>query len=159
MSIDCLSRDRSSERGAVIVMVALWLPVLALFLSFAVDFAHFFDYSRNLQNRADAAALAAGNALGGTCFGGYTATRTHRPGPGKAAQQYSGPPDLTVGRQPALSVCHLDARAVPERPEPQNGDWRELPRAFQLDRELGCRRNELEHGQRRRPQTQQHRHL
>ena len=48
-----------SESGAVIVMVAIWLPVLALFVSFAVDFAHFFDYSRNLQNRADAAALAA----------------------------------------------------------------------------------------------------
>jgi hypothetical protein len=74
----------------VIVMVAIWLPVLALFTSFAVDFGHFFDYSRNLQNRADAAALAAGNALGGACFGSYTTTQTDPIG--KTAQLYSGPP-------------------------------------------------------------------
>ena len=48
-------------------MVAIWLPVLALFVLFAIDFAHLFDYSRNLQNRADAAALAAGVEYGGTC--------------------------------------------------------------------------------------------
>ena len=32
-------RTRNSERGAVIVMVAVWLPVLALFASFAIDVA------------------------------------------------------------------------------------------------------------------------
>ena len=79
-----------SERGAVVVMVAIWLPVLALFVSFAVDFAHFFDYSRNLQNRADAAALAAGLQYGNTC-----AASTPDPAAmakiGQAAQRYSGP--------------------------------------------------------------------
>jgi hypothetical protein len=87
---------RSSERGAVIVMVAIWLPVLALFVSFAVDFAHFFDYSRNLQNRADAAALAAAVAYGNTCSGSPTAAQTDPIG--KVAQQYAGPP---VGFLPA----------------------------------------------------------
>ena len=82
-----------SERGAVIVMVAIWLPVLALFVSFAVDFAHFFDYSRNLQNRADAAALAAAVAYGNTCFGSPTSTQTDVVG--KVAQQYAGPPPGT----------------------------------------------------------------
>lgn len=86
----CRSKRGSSERGAVIVMVAVWLPVLALFVSFAVDFAHFFDYSRNLQNRADAAALAAGDAYGGTCFGNYGTAQTDAIG--QTAQQYSGPP-------------------------------------------------------------------
>ena len=83
----------SSQRGAVIVLVAIWLPVLALFVSFAVDFAHFFDYSRNLQNRADAAALAAGDAYGGTCFGKYGTAQTDAIG--QAAQQYAGPPTGT----------------------------------------------------------------
>jgi hypothetical protein len=87
------SRTQNSERGAVVVMVAIWLPVLALFASFAIDISHFYDYSRNLQNRADAAALAAGQEFGGTCFGGYTATQTDTIG--KAAQQYSGPPNAT----------------------------------------------------------------
>lgn len=82
-----------SESGAVIVMVAVWLPVLALFVSFAVDFAHFFDYSRNLQNRADAAALAAGTQFGGTCFGTQTTGQTDVLG--ETAQQFSGPPDTT----------------------------------------------------------------
>jgi len=90
MNATHLRRGASSERGAVIVMVAIWLPVLALFTSFAVDFAHFFDYSRNLQNRADAAALAAGNSYGGVCFGSFTTTQTN--GIGQAAQEYAGPP-------------------------------------------------------------------
>lgn len=71
-------------------MVAIWLPVLALFVSFAVDFAHFFDYSRNLQNRADAAALAAGLQYGNTCAP-TTPDPTAMAAIGKAAQRYSGP--------------------------------------------------------------------
>lgn len=86
-------QDIRSERGAVIVMVAVWLPVLALFTSFAIDISHFFDYSRNLQNRADAAALAAGAQFGGICFGSPTSTQTDSIG--EAAQQYSGPPTGT----------------------------------------------------------------
>jgi len=79
----------STDRGAVMVMVAAWLPLLALFASFAIDFGHFFDYSRNLQNRADAAALAAGTQYGGVCFG--TPSRAELDNIGETAQQYSGP--------------------------------------------------------------------
>jgi hypothetical protein len=81
---------KNSERGAVIVMVAVWLPVLAIFASFAIDVGHFFDYSRNLQNRADAFALAAGLEYGNTCA---TATpdATAMAAIGKAGQLYSGP--------------------------------------------------------------------
>jgi putative Flp pilus-assembly TadE/G-like protein len=86
------SRVHSSERGAVIVMVAVWLPVLALFASFAIDFGHFFDYSRNLQNRADAAALAAGVEFQ-NCLG--TPGTTQLGNIGHAAQQYAGPPNGT----------------------------------------------------------------
>jgi hypothetical protein len=89
------TRRLKSESGAVIVMVAVWLPVLALFVSFAVDFAHFFDYSRNLQNRADAAALAAIVAYGNGCSGSPTTAQTDPIG--KVAQQYAGPPPLTPG--------------------------------------------------------------
>jgi Putative Flp pilus-assembly TadE/G-like len=92
-----------SESGAVIVMVAIWLPVLALFVSFAVDFAHFFDYSRNLQNRADAAALAAMVEYGNHCSGAFTTTTTDPIG--KVAQQYAGPPTGTPsGNLPFASI-------------------------------------------------------
>jgi hypothetical protein len=89
-----------SERGVVVVLVAVWLPVLALFVSFAIDFAHFFDYSRNLQNRADAAAMAAAVAYGSTCSSSPTSANTDVIG--KIAQQYAGPPngDTTAGNLP-----------------------------------------------------------
>ena len=87
------ARQIRSERGAVVVLVAFWLPVLALFVSFAVDFGHFFDYSRNLQNRADAAAIAAGDELGNICATNPTSATTAPELPiGQMAQLFSGPP-------------------------------------------------------------------
>jgi hypothetical protein len=78
------------ERGAAMVLVAVALPVLVLFVAFGVEVGHWFDYSRNLQNRADAAALAAAVAYGQTCFGTPTSAQTDLIG--HAAQQYAGPP-------------------------------------------------------------------
>jgi hypothetical protein len=78
------------ERGAVMVLVALWLPVFMVFASFAVDAGRWWDFSRNLQNRVDAAVLAAGSTYGGTCFGG-TPTQTQLDTIGETAQQYAGP--------------------------------------------------------------------
>src|ERR671934_1044337 len=47
------------ERGAVLVMVLLWLPVLVLMAAFVIDVANWFVHKRHLQMQADAAALAA----------------------------------------------------------------------------------------------------
>jgi hypothetical protein len=85
------------------VLVAVWLPLLALFVSFALDVGHFFDYSRNLQNRADAAALAASVAYGSTCFGSATSAQTDAIG--KVAVQYAGPPTGTpTGNLPSVGT-------------------------------------------------------
>jgi len=74
------------------VMVAVWLPVLALFASFAIDVGHFFDYSRKLQNQADAAAIAAGLQFGGICSSNPTnAATTPEDQIGEMAQLFSGP--------------------------------------------------------------------
>jgi Putative Flp pilus-assembly TadE/G-like len=94
------SRRDNGQNGSVLVMVAVWLPVLALFASFAIDISHWWDYSRNLQNRADAAALAAGDGFGGACFGNYTTTQTDVIG--QVAQQYSGPPNEDPGNPYAV---------------------------------------------------------
>lgn len=72
-------------------MVALFLPLMLIFASFAIDGAHYFDFSRNLQNRADAAAFSAALQYGNACFGG-TPTQTQLDTIGEAAQQYAGPP-------------------------------------------------------------------
>jgi hypothetical protein len=64
---------------------------MVLFASFAIDTAHWWDYSRNLQNRADAAALAAGDRLA-ICLG---SSNPPVRGIGETAEQYSGPPSNT----------------------------------------------------------------
>ncbi len=60
---------RRSERGTVLVMVALWLPLVVLMLSLVVNVGHWFEHRRHLQVQADAAALAGGD-LFGACFNG-----------------------------------------------------------------------------------------
>ena len=57
-----VARSRAAaadERGAVLVMVILWLPVLVLMAALVVDVANWFVHKRHLQMQADAAALAA----------------------------------------------------------------------------------------------------
>jgi hypothetical protein len=87
--------QRSSLRcadGTVLVLVAAAMFPMVGMLAFVIDVSHWFDYSRNLQNRADAAALAGGDAFGDICFnapgspwiGGQSVI-------GKWAQLYSGP--------------------------------------------------------------------
>ncbi len=92
--------ETRDERGAALVLVAVMLPVLILFVAFGIEVGHWFDYSRNLQNRADAAALAAAVEYGNTCSGSATSAQTDVIG--KVAQQYAGPPngDTTAGNLP-----------------------------------------------------------
>jgi hypothetical protein len=72
-----LSRP-GSEQGAVLVMVALWLPLVILIASLAMDAGNWFVHGRHLQLQADAGALAgAQNFVGpapssGLCSGGKT---------------------------------------------------------------------------------------
>ena len=66
----------ADERGATLVIVATWLPVLVLFITFVLDVGNWFEHKRHLQTQADAGALAAGgmfNACMGDLLGGGTA--------------------------------------------------------------------------------------
>jgi Flp pilus assembly protein TadG len=47
------------EDGGVLVIVALWLPLLVVLASFVIDVGNWFEHRRHLQVQADAAALAA----------------------------------------------------------------------------------------------------
>jgi hypothetical protein len=51
-------RILAPDRGAVLVMAALWMPVLLLFGTFVIDVGNWFVHKRHLQMQADAAALA-----------------------------------------------------------------------------------------------------
>jgi hypothetical protein len=90
------SPQARNERGAVLVLVAVCLPALALLAAFAIDVSHWFDYSRNLQMRADAAALAAGQQYGGICATA-TPSAAGMADVGKMAQLYAGPPTASSG--------------------------------------------------------------
>ena len=52
--------DARDERGAILVMAAVMIPVFLLMTALVVDVGNWYAHKRQLQNRADAAAFAAG---------------------------------------------------------------------------------------------------
>ena len=46
----------SSERGSVLALFALWVPVLLLLLALVIDGSNWYVYKRKVQAAADAAA-------------------------------------------------------------------------------------------------------
>jgi Flp pilus assembly protein TadG len=57
----------ADERGATLVLVTLFLPVLILVASLAIDVGNWFEHKRHLQMQADSAALAAALDLRSPC--------------------------------------------------------------------------------------------
>lgn len=57
----CGRGRRGSEAGGVLVMVAIFVPVLVVMLSLVIDFGNWFEHRRHLQLQADASALAGAN--------------------------------------------------------------------------------------------------
>lgn len=57
------SRSVRDDRGAVLIMFVLFVPVLLVFAAFVLDVGHAFQLKRHLQSSADAAALAAAQEL------------------------------------------------------------------------------------------------
>jgi len=65
-----LDKDsRKSERGSVLAMSALGMLAMLLATGLAVDISHFYTAKAELQNAADAAALAAASQLNSTSGG------------------------------------------------------------------------------------------
>jgi hypothetical protein len=91
MSASALIRAREHERGAVLVLVALWLPLVVLAMSFVIDTGNWFAHRRHLQLQADAGALAAAGLFNG-CFGDAT---TANPAVEAMARKYAGDPGAT----------------------------------------------------------------
>jgi hypothetical protein len=55
------------ERGAALVIVVIWLPVLLVVFMFVVDVGNWFVHKRHLQMQADAGALAGGGVFQFPC--------------------------------------------------------------------------------------------
>jgi hypothetical protein len=86
------ARNGSPERGSVLVMVALWMPVVVVMASFVVNAGNWFEHHRHLQLQADAGALAGGGMFNG-CFGDPTAANTAIE---QTARKYAGDPTATA---------------------------------------------------------------
>jgi Flp pilus assembly protein TadG len=65
----CTSRNRKNERGSVLAMSAISMLGLLLATGLAVDVSHFYTAKAELQNAADAAALAGASQLNSTSGG------------------------------------------------------------------------------------------
>jgi hypothetical protein len=87
--------DRTAERGQVLVIFALALIALLAATAVAVDIGRFYSERRFLQNSADAAALAAANAL----IRGASVADAEADARAILARNFSGSPN---GAPPAL---------------------------------------------------------
>lgn len=66
--------ERKSERGSVLAMSAIGMLTFLLAVGLCVDFSHFYVVNAELQNAADASALAGASALNSSPKGITTAT-------------------------------------------------------------------------------------
>jgi hypothetical protein len=66
------------EKGATLVVVAVWLPALILFVILVVDVGNWFVHKRHLQLQADAGALAGGGVFKFPCSDDPILTETRR---------------------------------------------------------------------------------
>ncbi|MDQ1727532.1 MAG: hypothetical protein QOK14_1577 [Frankiaceae bacterium] len=119
----------TEDGGAVVVMVALWLPVLAVTLTFVVDVGSWFVHKRHLQTQADAGALAAAQEFKFPCvdtgiiqkaaqysgdvynaqIGGTPSSRVHRLVNSKTFYNQPAPSDDTV-ETPPCSASMVDVK-------------------------------------------------
>jgi hypothetical protein len=90
-----MSRSLRDERGAIMAISAILIPVLLVLTALIYDGGTWFTHKRQLQNRADAGALAAGVEYQArwTACGGDAATKLAAANAiDAAARQYAGDP-------------------------------------------------------------------
>src|SRR5438067_6069672 len=104
------SRPRRSERGQVIMLAALVLPLLLGMAALAVDVGGYSAHRRDLQNAADAIALAAARDL-------PSATDAQTTANVYAAKNGINPADMTVTVIPQSgSITNPTVRVAIEKP-------------------------------------------
>src|SRR5262245_26553999 len=92
-----VTRSLRDERGAIMVITAILVPVLLVLSALIYDGGTWFTHKRQLQNRADAGALAAGvqyTTVWPACGSSDAATKLAAANSlDDAARQYAGDPD------------------------------------------------------------------
>ncbi len=100
-----LTPAHDSERGGVLVLVAVAIPVLIMLASFVIDVGNWYEHKRHLQLQADAAALAGGGLYKSPCDSGTDSAIAAE------ARKYAGPAasgggtyNAQVGNTPAANL-------------------------------------------------------
>lgn len=90
-------RGVADESGAILLLMAIALPVIVLLLAMSMDFGNWYVHKRQFENRVKAGALAAGVAYG-TEFAKCASASTRPAAEAaivSAAKQYAGAPNTT----------------------------------------------------------------
>jgi Flp pilus assembly protein TadG len=88
----------SHERGQVVVMFALLLPVFLALGGFVIGIGNWYTHAKHLQTKADSGAFAGGNAWAFPCGSQIDARII------QAAQAYAGPNNPQIGGVPNASI-------------------------------------------------------
>jgi len=107
------SRVCREERGGVLVMVALWMPLLLILMTFVIDVGNWFVHKRHLQMQADAGALAAAQEYRFPCADGPIEQK---------AADYSGDVyNAQIGGTPSANVHRLiNSKTFYNQPTPSD---------------------------------------
>lgn len=97
-------KDRKSERGSILAMSAISMLALLLATGLAVDVSHFYTAKVELQNAADAAALAAASQLNSTS-GGIKCAITEAT---KTLNKYDFKTDVTINSADVTFATNLN---------------------------------------------------
>jgi Flp pilus assembly protein TadG len=107
-----MPRFKKRQQGAVAIMVGLSLFILVGMLAVVVDLGHLYVAKTELQNAADAAALAGAKELNGTAAGVTAATAKAIDLAGENKYDFSKTVDITVA-DIWVGNCPDDACMVP----------------------------------------------
>jgi hypothetical protein len=91
-----VNRLRTDERGGILVLSAVLIPLFLLMTALVVDGGNWFTHKRQLQNRADAGALAAGVEYLSQLQNCVTSPGTTGVAIGDVAKRYAGTEDAGV---------------------------------------------------------------
>lgn len=101
-------RDRNGERGSVLAVTVIGMLAILLATGLAVDISHLYSTKAELQNAADAAALAAASQLNSTSGGIKLAVAEAT----KALNKYEFGNDVTLGSADVSFASNLNGSYV-----------------------------------------------
>src|SRR3954468_17659593 len=106
-------RAARRERGGVLLIVALCMPVLIGFTGLVLDVGNWFEHSRHLQTQADAAVLAAAGDMRFPCDASVNSKIAAR------VEEYGKDRNPQVGGTDPKNVkLALNSRNWPDQPSP-----------------------------------------